>query len=383
MPEWSFPGRSRVQRQLQQATKALSAAERALQALPLRGRQADLSARLEERREEAGGPCLRRAYGAYTETEAVFSVDRLLELSPRLPATTSGLLLRPRRDRLAVTSATTSTCRPWWLMPGSAWPRPGHGAGGRRVDGRPRGRGRRAVLVAGAPAGRVRPGKHPHRVERRRFLCLAGDPSSRRPRPGSVVLRTLREAPRLLALDRTDRGDFLRYFYRRYEGAPVDRLRGDSWELFSDLVLTKSFPAGIRRVREHRRSGTRLCSSPVPSTSSSSRCGPSSTRWSAPGSGRRAAVSPASSSSPTDRGGQGPDHGRLRQAHGLDLQQSVAYADSASDLPMLEAAVIRSPSTPKPMEAIARKRGWHVEHWPKAAGGASGRCCPSGARGAS
>ena len=39
------------------------------------------------------------------------------------------------------------------------------------------------------------------------------------------VVRTLREAPRLLALDRTDRGDFLRYFYRRYEGAPVDRLR--------------------------------------------------------------------------------------------------------------------------------------------------------------
>jgi fatty acyl-CoA reductase len=56
--------------------------------------------------------------------------------------------------------------------------------------------------------------------------------------------------------------------------------------------------------------------------------------------------------------------------HGLDLEQSVAYADSASDLPMLEAAghpVAVNPETK--LAAIARKRGWHVEHWPKAPGG--------------
>src|SRR5262249_34567192 len=38
------------------------------------------------------------------------------------------------------------------------------------------------------------------------------------------VARTLIEAPRLLALDRRDRGDFLRYFYRRYEDAPIGQL---------------------------------------------------------------------------------------------------------------------------------------------------------------
>jgi phosphoserine phosphatase len=54
-------------------------------------------------------------------------------------------------------------------------------------------------------------------------------------------------------------------------------------------------------------------------------------------------------------------------AHGIDLEQSVAYADSASDLPMLEAAghpVAVNPETK--LAAIARKRGWHVEHWPRA-----------------
>ncbi len=56
--------------------------------------------------------------------------------------------------------------------------------------------------------------------------------------------------------------------------------------------------------------------------------------------------------------------------HGLDLGQAVAYADSASDLPMLEAAghpVAVNPETK--LAAIARRRGWHVEHWPRAAGG--------------
>ncbi|HWW52976.1 MAG TPA: SDR family oxidoreductase, partial [Acidimicrobiales bacterium] len=47
VPEWSFPGRGRVQRQLVQATRVLSAGERAIAALPIRGRQAEFGARLE------------------------------------------------------------------------------------------------------------------------------------------------------------------------------------------------------------------------------------------------------------------------------------------------------------------------------------------------
>ena len=54
-------------------------------------------------------------------------------------------------------------------------------------------------------------------------------------------------------------------------------------------------------------------------------------------------------------------------ANHIDLQQSVAYADSASDLAMLEASghpVAVNPETK--LAAIARKRGWHVEYWPRA-----------------
>ena len=71
------------------------------------------------------------------------------------------------------------------------------------------------------------------------------------------VARTLAEAPSLLALDRKDRSDFLRLFYRRYDNAPIDQIDEDADEMFSQLILAKSFPAAIRRVREHRRLGHR------------------------------------------------------------------------------------------------------------------------------
>src|SRR5690606_28262663 len=53
VPDWSFPGRGRVQRQLERAKSTVERAESTLQALPLRGRQALWAAKLEEKREEA------------------------------------------------------------------------------------------------------------------------------------------------------------------------------------------------------------------------------------------------------------------------------------------------------------------------------------------
>ena len=58
------------------------------------------------------------------------------------------------------------------------------------------------------------------------------------------------------------------------------------------------------------------------------------------------------------------------EGEGLSLDESVAYADSASDLPMLEAVgfpVAVNPETR--LAALARKRGWLVENFDKAPGG--------------
>ena len=57
-------------------------------------------------------------------------------------------------------------------------------------------------------------------------------------------------------------------------------------------------------------------------------------------------------------------------AEGFHLDECVAYADSSSDLPLFEAVgfpVAVNPETR--LAAIARKRGWLVEHWSKSPGG--------------
>ena len=85
-------------------------------------------------------------------------------------------------------------------------------------------------------------------------------------------------------------------------------------------------------------SGTAPSSSPVPSTSWSSRCGRCSTRSCAPARGGRDGRF-------TGRLDELPPIGEARalvladyaEAEGLDLEESMAYADSASDLPLLEA----------------------------------------------
>ncbi|MDP9440769.1 MAG: SDR family oxidoreductase, partial [Actinomycetota bacterium] len=82
VPKWSFPGRGRVQRQLQRATKTIDRAQKVAAGLPVRGRQAQFTATLEERRATADRALAYvELYGAYAETEAIYRVDRLLELA--------------------------------------------------------------------------------------------------------------------------------------------------------------------------------------------------------------------------------------------------------------------------------------------------------------
>ena len=127
-------------------------------------------------------------------------------------------------------------------------------------------------------------------------------------------------------------------------------------------------------------SATGPCSSPAPSTSWSSRCARCSTTSSAPASARR-------DGRLTGRLDELPPTGEARalvladyaEAEGLDLDESMAYADSASDLPMLEAVGFPVAVNPEAkLAAIARRRGWHVEHWDKADGRRRARSCPSG-----
>ena len=185
------------------------------------------------------------------------------------------------------------------------------------------------------------------------------------------VLRTLAEAPSLSSMDRKDRGDFLRHFYRRYEDAPFTQIDEDSKELLTQLILTKSFPAGLRRVREHRALGHRtvLITGALSFAVEGLRplfdeivAAEMTVRADGTYSGELSKVPPT-----------GETRAQILadycQAENLKLEESIAYADSTSDLPLLECVgfpVAVNPETR--LAAIARKRGWLVEEWSKASG---------------
>ena len=186
------------------------------------------------------------------------------------------------------------------------------------------------------------------------------------------VARTLVQAPGLLKLDRRDRTDFLRHFYRRYEDAPVDQIEEDARELLTQLIITKSFPAGIRRVREHRAAGHRtvLITGALDFAVDGLRplfdeivAATMSTRPDGTYSGEMMSVPPTGEA-------RAQILADYCEAEGFRLDECVAYADSSSDLPLFEAVgfpVAVNPETR--LAAIARKRGWLVEQWSKAQGG--------------
>ena len=151
--------------------------------------------------------------------------------------------------------------------------------------------------------------------------------------------------------------------------------------MLGDLLVAKSFPAGIRRVREHRRLGHRTLLitgaldlvvdplRPLFDDIVAAEMTHSDGTWD----GELRTVPPTGEARYQTLVDYATDHD-------LDLRESVAYADSSSDLPMLEAVgfpVAVNPETK--LASIARRRGWLIEHWSKSKG-APNRVVPIGPR---
>ncbi len=366
VPDWGYTTRNRVQGQLRRARSVLDRTEKAIGSLPLRGRQAAWSAKVEERREEVSRALTYvELYGAYTSCEAIYGVDRLLALHESLdPADRAELGMDPRVvdwDHYVHQIHLPSVVEHARV----------------RTDGR---KGRSESRADRLRRQVLSPDRQLAAFDLENTLIASNVVTSyawlasrRLDRDDKLRLaaQLVGEAPALLRMDREDRSDFLRQFYRRYEGAPVEQIREDSAEMLSQLILTKSFPGAIRRVREHRALGHRtvLITGALDFV-----------------------VEPlrplfddivSASLEVDDRGryvGQMvdvPPTGESRAsvlfdyaaAHGIDLAESVAYADSSNDLPMLE--VVGFPVAVNPetrLASLARKRGWLIEQWSKAPG---------------
>lgn len=365
VPDWNFPGRGRVQTQLKRAQSLTNRAEKTLQSLPLRGTQAKWAAKLEERKGD-----IERAleyvelYGLYTECEAIYQVDNLMGIWNTLDA--------KDRDDFCFDPRAVD------------WPEYIHNihlpsiVQHARVKTQPgKTRTDRASRLRANVLSRER---HVAAFDLENTLIASNVVESyswlatRRlntPERVRYVLQTLKESPQLLAMDRKDRGDFLRYFYRRYEDAPVEQIDEDVRDMMTQLIITKSFPDGLRRVREHRALGHRtvLITGALDFAVAGLKplfdeivAAEMSIRPDGTYSGEMKRVPPTGET----RAQVLADY---CEAEGFNLDECVAYADSTSDLPLLEAVghpVAVNPETR--LAAIARKRGWLVENWDTAPG---------------
>lgn len=366
VPDWSFPGRGRVQSQLDRASQVLKFIEKVTGLLPIRGDQAHFIANIEDKRQEIDRALgYVELYGMYAETDATFLIDNLLDMFKELdPEDQSTFNFDPatiewhhfvreihlpsvvQHSRVKTTSQKRQTTS--------------------RKD-----RHLRVILS---------PDRHlavfdlentlmsSNVVDTYAWLATRRLPSSKK---ALLALDLLMQGPSLLALDRKDRGDFLRSFYRKYEGAPPQRLNRDSQELFNAYLLKKTYPAGIERVRHHKRLGHRtllitgaldFILEPLLPLFDDIVCSELDINEEGTYKGRTLATPPTGEA-------RASILSVYAQKNGLDLRESIAYADSTSDLPMLEVVGYPVCVNPEPkLAAIARKRGWHIEQWDKAKG---------------
>jgi fatty acyl-CoA reductase len=365
IPEWTFPASDEIERSLARTERAVQAATALISRLPLRTSLVETQNRLFETQS-----ALERArsyvelYGAYAECEALYLTDRLLTLAPALEGL-EGVTLDPRVidwERFVLETHLPSVVE---HARARTRPKP---LGQRKPDREDR---LRASLLTGSRlvafdlentlvAANV--------VDSFAWLATA---EASRPRRLALAASLLAEAPRLLTLDARERSDFLRYFYRRYRSAELAALEERAPRFLTEYLLRKSFPAGLARVRAHRRAGhLTVCITGALSFAVAPI---------APLFDRMISLEMA-----TDDAGclTGEVPGtlpigearadllrRLAAEHGYKIGDTIAYADSTSDLPMLEAAGVAVAVNPDPkLRQLARRRGWLIEEWARADG---------------
>lgn len=363
IPEWTYPGRGSVEAALARSRKVLDVTSRVVESLPLRGTIRNYQDKLAETTQGIDrAQSYVELYGAYAECEARYQVSELLGLRDRLP---SNFPLRYDPREIEWDRFVLETHLPSIVAHARARTSPRASSTKSSRDARIR-----KSLLTGERlavfdlentliAANV--------VDSFCWLATASLSGTDRPR---MLASLAMEAPTLLALDTRDRSDFLRYFYRRYRNADANDIARLAPEFLSGYLLRKSFPEGIARVRAHRKAGHHtVCITGALSV----------------------IIEPLrplfdeviALEMPTQDGiltGELPGTLPIGEAradllrmlstrYGIALDDTIAYADSTSDLPLLELAgqaVAVNPDSK--LRQLARRRGWLIENWARVPG---------------
>jgi HAD superfamily hydrolase (TIGR01490 family) len=201
------------------------------------------------------------------------------------------------------------------------------------------------------------------------WLKLRDLPAALRP---LWVVTLVARVPYYWALDKISRAHFNRAFYKNYRGWKPARARRLGAESFSGYVLKRLFPEAVETLREHKRAGHRVV---LLSGALDFILEPfedlADDVLTARLEEENGVYTGELSGTPVAGEARARMLASFARRRNVDLSRSYAYADSISDLPMLEAVgnpVVINPDAR--LRAAAKERGWQVKHWRKKNGAA-------------
>ncbi|MEP7033169.1 MAG: HAD-IB family hydrolase [Actinomycetota bacterium] len=358
VPEWTFPGNLRVERLISTAERAVDLADKVVTHLPKSKKMRDLVARVD--RDKGRVEFVRRysdLYGAYTEAEVIYTDDRTLELF--------GSLSKADQKRFPFDSAAMD-----WRYYLQDVHCPAVTAGLRalssaRVKPQVRIREReQLVLALFDMEGTLLPSNV---VESYVWSRMADLPWDQWP---SELVSVFSRVPSYLMADRRDRGEFLRTFFRRYEGATIEGIERLVNEVVSEFMLQKVSAPAVRRIREHRAAGHRTVLITAAAEPFIQPIAPLfDVVIGAKLEVRDGVYTGYLAEPPLVGEARGAWVRRYGQLEGADLKQSYAYADSHSDLALLRS--VGNPVAVSPDAAllrVAKRRRWPIEEWEMSGG---------------
>jgi HAD superfamily hydrolase (TIGR01490 family) len=358
VPEWSFPGNLRVERLLRTAERAVDVADKVVSHLPKSKKMRDLVARVD--RDKGRVEFVRRysdLYGAYTEAEVIYTDDRTLELFRSLS----------KADQKAFPFDAVAVDWRYYLQDVHC---PAVTAGLRAFSGartKPQVRIRERehlVLALFDMEGTILPSNV---VESYVWSRMADLPWDHWP---DELADVFSRVPSYLMADRRDRGEFLRTFFRRYEGASVEGIERLIEDVVSEFMLQKVSAAAVRRIREHREAGHRTI---LITAAAEPFVRPITPLFDEVVAAKLAVEDGTYTGYLAEPPLVGEARGawlrRYAEKEGADLKSSYAYADSHSDLALLRA--VGNPVAVSPDAAllrVAKRRRWPIEEWEMSGG---------------
>ncbi|MCW2948272.1 MAG: haloacid dehalogenase [Actinoallomurus sp.] len=356
VPSWRFPGSRQVEMMLSGSERATSMAERALLRLPASARTRDWMTAVH--RQQNNLDFLRRyadLYQAYTQAEVIYDDSRTHALHRTLPpelAEEHGFdpsVIDWAHYLQEVHSPSVTE-----LMRGFS-----KGRGGSRRTASPALPERTDIAAVFDLEGTI---VASNLIESYLWARLSSLPKSQWSGELADLARSL---PRYLRAERRDRGDFVRAFLRRYEGADIAELRHLVDDVLGEALLQRAMPEAVRRIRGHRAAGhkTILITGTVdvfvrPLAGLFDEVVASRMH------ARDGVLTGYLDSPPLVDEARAAWLRRHALDEGLDLSQSYAYADSYSDRPLLE--TVGNPAAVNPDPSLyrhAKRKHWRIYEW--------------------